>query len=73
MIFKNSKVYDVIRWVAAVGVPALGALYFGLSKFLPLPYAGNVSGACGVIATFLSTLIGVSKYQYDHQETDKKM
>lgn len=67
MIFKNGKVYDVIRWVAAIGIPALGSLYFGLAKFFPLPYADNIVGACGVIATFLSTIVGISKYQYMHQ------
>lgn len=61
----NNKVYDVLKWIALVALPALGALYFGLSKIWGFPYGEEIVGTISVIDTFLGALLGISTIQYN--------
>ena len=61
----NNKVYDVLKWIALVALPALGALYFGLSKIWGFPYCEEIVGTISVIDTFLGALLGISTIQYN--------
>lgn len=61
----NNKVYDVLKWIALVFLPALGALYFGLSQVWGLPYGEEIVGTITLIDTFLGALIGISNINYN--------
>lgn len=61
----NNKVYNVLKWIALVALPALGALYFGLSKIWGFPYGEEIVGTISVIDTFLGALLGISTIQYN--------
>ena len=61
----NNKVYDVLKWVALVALPALGTLYFGLSKIWGFPYGEEIVGTITVVDTFLGALLGISTIQYN--------
>lgn len=61
----TNKTYDILKWIALVVLPALGALYFGLSKIWCLPYGEEIVGTISVIDTFLGALLGVSTAQYN--------
>lgn len=65
MVIRNSKVYDVLKWIALVFLPALGALYFGLSQIWGLPYGEQIVGTITLIDTFLGALIGISNINYN--------
>ena len=65
MIIKNSKIYDVLKWIALVFLPALGTLYFALSGIWNLPYGEQVVGTIMAIDTFLGALIGISNINYN--------
>ena len=60
----NNKVYDILKWIAQIFLPALGALYFGLAGIWGLPYAEQVVGTITVVDTFLGVLLGISSKQY---------
>jgi len=64
MILDN-KVYDVLKWIALIVLPAIGALYFGLAKIWGLPYGEEIVGTITVIDTFLGALLGVSTNNYN--------
>lgn len=66
MILDN-KTYDILKWVAIIVLPALGALYFGLAKIWGFPYGEEVVGTITVIDTFLGTLLGISTSNYNKQ------
>lgn len=70
MILPN-KVYDVLKWIAQIALPALGTLYFGLSRIWGLPYGEQIVGTITVIDTFLGALLGVSTVNYRKQEEEK--
>ena len=68
MLIKNSKVYDAVKWVALVFLPALGTLYFALSGIWNLPYGEQVVGTIMAIDTFLGALVGISNINYKKEK-----
>ena len=61
----NNKVYDVLKWIAMVLLPALGTLYFGLAGIWGMPAAEQVVGTITVVDTFLGVILGISTAQYN--------
>ena len=68
MIFKNSKVYDVLKWVDSVVLPALSAFYIGLGQFWNVPYPAQISGTIMLVAALLGAILGISSIQYAKQK-----
>ncbi len=66
-VFKNSKVYDVLKFIAQIFLPALGALYFALSQIWGLPYGAEIVGTISAVDAFLGALLGISSAQYKKQ------
>lgn len=60
----SNRVYDVLKNLAQVGIPAIGALYFGLARIWGLPYGEEIVGTIAVIDTFLGAVLGISTAQY---------
>lgn len=54
------KVYDILKWVCLIVLPACGTLYFALSGIWGFPYGEQIVGTLTAIDTFLGALIGVS-------------
>lgn len=61
----SSKLYDRLKWIAQIALPAVGALYFGLAQIWGLPEGENVVGSIVVLDTFLGALLGFSSKQYN--------
>lgn len=61
----SNKVYDVTKWFAQIGLPAVGALYFGLAEIWQLPNAPQVVGTITVVDAFLGVLLGLSTASYN--------
>ncbi len=66
----TGKLYDQLKFLAQIGLPAVGALYFGLAGIWGLPSAEQVVGTIVVIDTFLGVLLGISTTAYN--KSDKK-
>jgi hypothetical protein len=64
MVLKNS-VYDVMKWIAQILLPALGAFYFGLARIWNLPYPEEIVATITVIDTLLGALLGISTLNYE--------
>ena len=58
------KVYDVLKAIAMIILPALGTLYFALAGIWGWPYAEQIVGTITAIDTFLGVILGISKMQY---------
>ncbi len=65
MIFKNSKVYDVLRYIAEIALPALTTLYGVIGATLNIPYTQEAITIAIAVDACLGTMIGISKYQYN--------
>lgn len=67
----SNKLYDVLKWLCLIALPAVGALYFGLSKIWGFPYGVEVVGTLDLVATFIGTLIGISTRTYNKEKQDE--
>ena len=60
----SNKMYDVLKWIAMVVLPAIGTLYFALAGIWGFPYGEQVVGTITALDTFLGVLLGISTMQY---------
>ena len=68
MIFQNNKVYDVLKWIAMVGLPALACLWFTVGKIWGFPYLAEIEATIVAIDTFLGALLGISNIRYQNAQ-----
>lgn len=61
----SNKVYDVLKWIAMVVIPACATLYFALAGIWGWPYGEQVVGTLTAIDTFMGVLLGISTAQYN--------
>ena len=60
----NNKTYDVLKWIAQILLPALGTLYFALSRIWGFPYGEEIVGTIAAVDAFLGALLGLSSKSY---------
>lgn len=60
----SEKVYKVLKYIAQIALPALGAFYFALSQIWGLPYGEQIVGTISAVDTLLGVLLGISTYNY---------
>lgn len=60
----SNKVYDVLKFIAQILLPAIGTLYFALARIWDLPYAEQIVGTITAVDAFLGALLGISTMQY---------
>ena len=68
MMKLNNKVYDVLKWIALILLPALGTLYFALAGIWGFRYAEQIVGTITAIDTFLGVLLGISNNSYKKED-----
>ena len=59
------KIYDVLKWIVMIVLPALATAYVGLAAIWGFPYADEVAKTTAVICTLLGALLGISTAQYN--------
>lgn len=70
-LFKMSdKVYDVLKWVALILIPAIGTLYFALAGIWGFPYAEAIVGTLTAIDTFFGAILGISTSMYKKNQNE---
>ena len=70
---KNST-YDFLKYLTIIVLPAIGALYTGLSRIWSLPYAAEIPATITVACTFLGAILCISTAQYNqgqHEEYEE--
>lgn len=60
-----NKVYDILKWVAQILIPALATLYFALAGIWGWPYGEQIVGTLTAIDTFLGVILGISTKIYN--------
>ena len=66
MKLKNS-VYDTLKWIVLVVIPALTTAYVGLSVVWGWPYADKIAKTSAIVCTLLGALLGISTIQYNKE------
>lgn len=65
----SNKVYNILKWIAQILLPALGTLYFGLAKIWNLPYSEEIVGTITAVDLFLGALLGISTIEYNKRNS----
>lgn len=60
-----SKIYDILKWVTMIVLPALATAYVGLSGIWNFPYASEVAKTTTIICTLLGSILGISTAEYN--------
>lgn len=60
----SNKMYDILKWIALVCLPALATFYAAISEIWGLPYGVQICGTITAVATLLGTLLQVSSAKY---------
>lgn len=60
----SNKVYDVLKWIAQILLPAVGTLYFALAQIWGFPYGEQIVGTITAVDAFLGVCLGISSVQY---------
>lgn len=68
----SNKTYDVLKWIAMVVLPSLGALYSALSAIWGFPYGEQIVGTIAALTAFLGAILGISNSQYKKNNTEVK-
>lgn len=66
----TNKTYDILKYIAQIVLPALGALYAALSPLWGLPYAEAIVGTIAAVDTFLGALLQISSNKYYKEGKD---
>lgn len=61
----SNRMYDFLKYVAQILLPAIATLYFALASIWGLPYAEQIVGTITAIDTFLGVLLGISTKRYN--------
>lgn len=61
----SNKVYDVLKWIITVVLPALLTLFGVIGATLDLNYTDTVITIGTAVITCLGTIIGVSSINYN--------
>lgn len=64
MFKMSNKVYDVLKFIAQILLPACGTLYFALASIWGLPYGEQIVGTITAVDAFLGACLGISTKQY---------
>lgn len=64
----NDKLYDILKWVTMIVIPALATAYVGLAGVWAWPFADEVAKTAAVICTLLGALLGISTAEYNKRK-----
>lgn len=63
----SNKVYDILKDIALIVLPALATLYAALAKIWGLPYEVAIPATIMAVDTFLGAILKISTNQYNKQ------
>lgn len=61
----SSKIYDILKWIAQIVLPALITLYGVIGATCNIPYTEQTITIAVAVDTFLGTVLGISSYNYN--------
>lgn len=60
----SNALYDVLRYIAQIILPAIGTLYFALAEIWGFPYAEQIVGTITAVDAFLGAVLKISSNNY---------
>lgn len=60
----NSKMYDILKWITLIVLPAIATLYMTLGSVWGFPYTDQVGATITALVTFLGAVLQISRSNY---------
>lgn len=67
----NDKLYDILKWLVIIVMPACATLYAALSSVWGWPFAEQVTTTITAVDTFLGAVLCISTVNY-HKDGDNE-
>lgn len=64
----SNKMYDILKFLAMIGLPATAVLYAALAQIWGFPYAEAIPATIGAIVLFLGSLLQISTLVYNSKK-----
>ena len=68
----NNKVYDVLKYLGMIGLPALAVAYQSLAQVWNLPYPDEIPSTILIVVTLLNTCLQISSTNYYKSQNSTK-
>lgn len=65
-----NKVYDVLKWVVLVCIPALTTAYVGLDALFGWGFGDVVAKVSAILCALIGSLVGISTAEYNRTKTE---
>lgn len=62
------KLYNVLKWICLIALPALAVFYFTLAKIWGLPYEAEIPATINAVAVLIGALIGISQITINKED-----
>ncbi len=73
MNFLPDKIYDVLKWIAILLLPALGKCIEGIFGVWDIPYGVEIAETLEYLSVFLGTILGAAAIGYQlHKDKSRK-
>lgn len=66
------KVYNILKWVVIIALPALATLYAALSAVWGWPYSQEITTSVTAVDTFLGAILCISTATYNASKGEQK-
>lgn len=64
----SNKMYDILKWIAQIALPALATLYAAIAGIWGFPYGEEIVGTISAVDIFLGALLQISSAQYAKEQ-----
>lgn len=61
----SNKVYDFLKYIAQIVLPAIATLYFALAQIWGLPYGEQIVGTITAVDAFLGAILRITTIKYE--------
>ena len=68
MILSNN-LYNVLKWIATIGLPALSTLCFTIGSIWGWSFTEQIIGSIAAVDMFLGVVLGISTAQYNKSKS----
>ena len=65
-----NKIYDILKWIALIFLPAVAVLYGALAPVWEWAYPDEIVYTITAVDTFLGALLGISNMNYKKGEAE---
>ena len=66
----SNKMYDALKWIVMIAIPALTTAYVGLAAIWDWPCPDAVAKTSAIVCTLLGALLGISTAEYNKKPPD---